>query len=580
MNKKWQQLFESVKYINEKFGADILYDLKRLKGLLMDLAPDCDKEMNALLNILSEQVIVKALTQERQTDKEKIAEYIRDNFGFGEEWSSNLSQAAVFLAVRSDTEKTEEKPEKEKKVKVALKEFFQKAPVPATEEKPKEEKIEPRKTDILSDEWILSRADVMFQKLISHDEQAASYIDDVSSLIRADVVLSSVVSEIRKNYKDIYGIFESDFYLPGAMTAFLRKYSGINGKSEYYDLYQRYCDYMNSILEMKDNLPYSFISVSAPRNENYYFKEARHRYDGPSMFRDVEAYKRELAEMVEMNRNWFYTKTEEEKRKEERERKAAKERYERIINTPFRIIDVWSNPFTVFRGEEALFSLIPQKSEPETVHDRYLFLADKYLNQNDRFNLACYCLKKAKEINPSPDGEFDKLLDRAYSKCSGTDNFLAAWSALLNSFPENENVYLKYISFHGTRICDNIDEALKIYDKLYRKNRYKRNTGEWVLENLSEIVGKKTEEIFYSVEREINQKPEKMQSALNAEVSRQMNIINDRYNTVYSDIENDIREINAKNYWIPNKKCQYCGGEFKGAFKKICEKCGREKDYK
>ena len=74
MNNRWQQLFEAVKYINENFGADIISDLKRLKGLFMDLAPDCAKEMNALLNILSEQVIIKSLVEVGQTDEGKIAE--------------------------------------------------------------------------------------------------------------------------------------------------------------------------------------------------------------------------------------------------------------------------------------------------------------------------------------------------------------------------------------------------------------------------------------------------------------------------------------------------------------------------
>ena len=36
---------------------------------------------------------------------------------------------------------------------------------------------------------------------------------------------------------------------------------------------------------------------------------------------------------------------------------------------------------------------------------------------------------------------------------------------------------------------------------------------------------------------------------------------------------------NKQEHFMENNRCRYCGGSFKGAFTKVCSKCGKKKDY-
>lgn len=40
-----------------------------------------------------------------------------------------------------------------------------------------------------------------------------------------------------------------------------------------------------------------------------------------------------------------------------------------------------------------------------------------------------------------------------------------------------------------------------------------------------------------------------------------------------------LAEVDQKAYWIRNKLCRHCGGEFEGRFFKKCKNCGKSKDY-
>ena len=44
-------------------------------------------------------------------------------------------------------------------------------------------------------------------------------------------------------------------------------------------------------------------------------------------------------------------------------------------------------------------------------------------------------------------------------------------------------------------------------------------------------------------------------------------------------IDNEDLITKIKNKRTTNNLCQYCGGEFKGLFKKVCSNCGKPKDY-
>lgn len=57
-----------------------------------------------------------------------------------------------------------------------------------------------------------------------------------------------------------------------------------------------------------------------------------------------------------------------------------------------------------------------------------------------------------------------------------------------------------------------------------------------------------------------------------AEGQRKINEENERERKRLADVE-------QKAYWIRNKLCRHCGGEFEGRFFKKCTQCGKNKDY-
>ena len=412
---------------------------------------------------------------------------------------------------------------------MTVKEVPAEVSVPAVEEKPKEEKAEPPKGNILSDEWIVSRADVMFKKLISHDKDTVSHVDEVASLVRSDSTLSDVISEIRKNYKDICGVFDSDFYLPGAMTAFLCKYSGINGTSEYYGLYQRYCDYMNSVFEE---------CLVLPPNPKYIPEFTWH---GVCTVDDLKRLRK------------------------------ASEKYPEALKRNIKLMDSWCNPFQIFNMKDGLFGIIAQEGKPESVYGRYLFFADQ-ISEDD---MLWHCLKKAAEINVDSNEELNGFMDKFSEKHFAPFSLDTAWMKLIEIFPYNEEIHLRLIRLVANKL-DKSWWSQNLYDEyLERKDFYK------VDENLAKYK-RHIDLDFERTEKIINEKSESMRQVLYAEYEIQKQRVLKNYNERCEYVEKRKKEYyeERERTWMKNKLCRRCGGKFKGTFKKVCSRCGKEKDYK
>lgn len=88
------QLIEAFNYITKEYGTEILDSPNRLRTLLMDLAPDFQRQTRIFLNVVSNAEIVNIVRKNPSLPFELIIKRICDEVGLSEEWSK---EAAVML---------------------------------------------------------------------------------------------------------------------------------------------------------------------------------------------------------------------------------------------------------------------------------------------------------------------------------------------------------------------------------------------------------------------------------------------------------------------------------------------------
>ncbi len=415
----------------------------------------------------------------------------------------------------------------------------------------------PEKRDV-TPAWVINRINYMFCSLIEHKENSSIVVDETEKLIGENCGLSLVFDKLRSSYADN----ESYLYLPGAMLIVLKKYKDFCNTASYQNLEKLYCDYMDAIINNSYEVSDCSVNLYAAKDKKYYSLINDDRWQMGSLVMDRNVYKNAM----ELHHRAVCTFFSNDNGQNYTEKEKPELSYE--------FIRCWCEPLSFYKPKniEFLYSGISYRTGPDTVGARYAYFAKNLLKKRGHFGLIVYCLLKGCESEKNFYNNNRNFIDEFAGMCSETDDFDEAWQRLRSIFNGNADIEEKYISFCTTRICDNLEKFKK--DLITVAKRVPIDKYE--IDRLKEIKKKKTDDIFDVLERELKRSS---CFALVNKLEDQKSIANEKYAQVYSFTKKAVTDSYAKNYWIPQNRCRYCGGEFSGVFKKECKKCGKVKDY-
>lgn len=430
-------------------------------------------------------------------------------------------------------------------------------------------------------ERVIRLFNLMFKGFIEHNRNATAHLCELLKLTASDNTFQYVLKELEKNFDDS----ESDFLLPGAMLIVLDKYKNYSTLNEYKELCNCYSSYMNYIFDVSFPIMPYVPDVKKPLDKNYYsfyydVFTVTDGFQGRLLTKDLKAYKAAYESHQDFLRNLMGGETDEEKKIREENEKSAIKKEKR----PFRYIECWCDPFSFYpSGFADKYEIIKTKSEPLGISDRYASFARRLLvEKNSSFWFGCHCLKKAVEKDSGFAEREKALILLVCEKCSTTDYFDDYWKILRNALAGVPYVQRRYIEFIGKRILDNLEKMKNTVIKNMNASRCPVS-----YEEVKKVESIKSEKRYSSIDycfectgNMINTLPEFMRGELCDELNRQKSIVDSKFNEIISYLNERITDYNAKKFWIPGNRCQYCGGNFKGVLKKVCVRCGKEKDYK
>lgn len=88
------QIIKAFEYIKTTYGIEAIYSPEKIKALLLDLVPDCQKETKILLNVISQTEIVKMVHSNHNAPIEYVVSKIVDSVGMSDTWAT---ESAVLL---------------------------------------------------------------------------------------------------------------------------------------------------------------------------------------------------------------------------------------------------------------------------------------------------------------------------------------------------------------------------------------------------------------------------------------------------------------------------------------------------
>ena len=81
LTANWQELFNALDYIHDNFDVGVMNEPNKVRTLLLDLAPGAKKESKVLLNILSEQELIKRIQSSQDVSFDYVVQQIEDLSG-------------------------------------------------------------------------------------------------------------------------------------------------------------------------------------------------------------------------------------------------------------------------------------------------------------------------------------------------------------------------------------------------------------------------------------------------------------------------------------------------------------------
>ncbi len=138
----------------------------------------------------------------------------------------------------------------------------------------------------------------------------------------------------------------------------------------------------------------------------------------------------------------------------------------------------------------------------------------------------------------------------------------------------NEQITRIYIEFCGRWIKDNLNYYNENFFYIHKKQGISPDMKN--VQRLEEIKSILIDKVMHDLELRTAALPGE---SLKETIDTVRNSVEASYSLTHRRVEKYTIEFYSKRYWKPNKRCSYCGGEFRGVLKKVCTECGKEKDY-
>ncbi len=98
----WKQVNEALSYIYSNYGSRIIDEPRKIRSLLVDLVPQCKREIKSLVSILTERELINLIMSDNEvSDSYVVSTLISDN-GLSKEWANNIAMALYILCGRQN----------------------------------------------------------------------------------------------------------------------------------------------------------------------------------------------------------------------------------------------------------------------------------------------------------------------------------------------------------------------------------------------------------------------------------------------------------------------------------------------
>ncbi len=414
-----------------------------------------------------------------------------------------------------------------------------------------------------NDAWILNRLNYMFCSLIAHKEVYPDCVTETERLVGKNAGLGEVFDKLRSNYSNK----ASYFYLPGAMLIVLEKFKSAQKTESYRNTEKLYLKYMDALISntykpdcyneyLKNKTGKGYYSL-AGYNERSYI---------PVTAEDVPFYRREERYAGKIKVTDRFT--------------PYSEKNEIMVKGSVgSFISSWCDPLSFYDVRKAGISpeTADYRTGPQSIGDRYGFFGYKQLENQANMHTLAYCA----EMGCREDRGFfisneknAAVVRNVISRINKDNPYMELLGDFLGALRTDEQITRIYIEFCGRWIKDNLNYYDKNFFYIHREQRIDPDMKS--LEQLEKIKSILIDKILDDLELRV--------AAFSGESLKEIldtvrNGIEDSYSLTHRKIEKYTIEFYSKRYWKPNKRCSHCGGEFRGVLKKVCAKCGKEKDY-
>ncbi len=408
--------------------------------------------------------------------------------------------------------------------------------------------------------WIINRLNYMFCSLMEHKDESPRCVDEVEKLVGKSVGLDEVFDKLRRNYINK----ASYLFLPGAMLIVLEKFKGAQKTESYRNTEKLYLRYMDAIINnIYNGRDHEYLRTK--RGKDYYFFK---KYDESSYitadFSFLKTDNRTQRKITAVEMFGPYTEKQQL----------------HIKNNLTGFISSWCDPLSFY--ELKGMGISPEGTDyrtgPKSIGDRYGFFGYKLLENGVDESFLAYCAEMGGRADPGffRRSEKNKAVVMNVMKNIGVNfAYPGTLTDFLELFKGEEEITRGYVEFCSKWIKDNLADYEETFFDIHKKRGVKPDLNAHT-ESLKKIKAELIDKNIEDLKLRASEFPgELMKRTLDTAI----NDINSHYSVTYRRIEKYVTEYYSKRYWVPNKKCRHCGGEFRGVLKKVCTACGKEKDY-